>query len=131
MEKFVAWCIDTAKWVAVCTLMVSVLLAMFIFLPPARAENDFVDAIGKVLVDEEIDGVLYSIEKYDSETWIIPVETKFGVIRFYADNPNWEGKVYLLLFGEDLEVIDAFMVNDLEAPFGELSIFLFLWHPWD
>lgn len=115
MEKFVAWFIDTAKWVAVCAIMVSILLAMFILLPPARAEDNFIDVIGNVVVDEI---------KQVNEAWIIPVETKYGIICFYSDNPEWEGEVYLLLLGKDMEIIDAFMINTLEAPFGEFSFFI-------
>lgn len=115
---------------SIIVLIIAFAMAIILALPIlAIAENidaeDFIDAIGKVLVDEEIDGVLYTIEKYDPETWIIPVKTEYGIVHFYADNPAWEGDVYLLLFGEDLEVIDAFMVNELEAPFGEFSFFYF------
>lgn len=117
MEKFVAWVIDTAKWVAVCALVVSILLAMFVLLPPARAEDGFIDAIGEVVEE--------GISQIEPGIWLIPVNCEgVGIIYFYADNPSWEGEVYLLLFGKDLEVIDAFMVRTLEAPFGEFSFFL-------
>ena len=105
-----------------------IVVTILIFAISARTETEFIDAIGEVLVDEEINGVLYAIEEVEYNLWLIPVKTEYGIIRFYSDIPEWEGRVYLLLFGEDYEVIDAFMIETLEAPFGELSFFYFYEH---
>lgn len=82
-------------------------------------ENDFVELIGYV----------HAVEQVEPDLWLIHVDcrnAKLGFILFYADSPEWSGKTYLLLFGKDHEVIDAFMVSDLEEPFGASSFFIFM-----
>lgn len=113
-EKIVACVKDTCKWALVCGLVVTVFLAMFILLPPTHAEEqDFREIYGKIVaVDLNTDEVY--VETFDGEVYVF----------FAAGCVKTEGDVYLLIFGED-EIIDIIFLNQLEAPFGEFSIFYF------
>lgn len=53
-EKIVAWVKDTCKWALVCGLVVATFFAMFILLPPAKAEEaEFYDIVAIVTNIEE------------------------------------------------------------------------------
>ena len=60
-EKVVAWLKDTAKWTAICVVVVTIVLAMVYFSMPARAEELEEDLYYRVVfIDEveELDGYL-------------------------------------------------------------------------
>lgn len=111
-------------------IIVSMFLLMIIFVTPAKGETDFIDVTGDIIDEPEvIDGIEYCIEEVEPGLWLVPVKTTYGVICYYDDN-KVQGEVYMLCFGEDFEVIDVIVFDDLEKPFkeepsGSLLFFIF------
>ena len=56
-EKVVAWLKDTAKWTAICVVVVTIVLAMVYFSMPARAEELEEDQYYRVVFIDEIEEV--------------------------------------------------------------------------
>ena len=103
---------------AVELLLMVVLVTMF-FVSIAYGEEDFVDVVGDVIEEPlVIDNVEYEVKEVETGIWIIPVDTEYGIICFYSDCPI-QGRVYMLCFGEDFEVIDVIVFDELEKPFRE------------
>lgn len=56
-ERFINWLKDTTKWCLICGITVAVFLAMFIFLPPANAEELPEEFYYKVVFIDEVEEV--------------------------------------------------------------------------
>ena len=96
MEKFVAWCIDTLKWVAVCALCVAILIAMLFFSMPAKAEENIETIVVEDYIVTVDNGCLIVIINYNGE-----------LVSLYWDNILDTSRP-LVITMYNFEVIDAF-----------------------
>ena len=65
-KAVIGWLLDTLKWVAACALVVTILLAAMVLLPPARAEYQQGEAV--VVGFDLRDGLVILVERGDNFT---------------------------------------------------------------
>lgn len=86
-EKAINWIKDTAKWMLICTITVAIFLAMFVLLPPAKADtSEFYYKV--VFIDE--------IEDYNNKEYLLHTDDLDHLWDYWEDkketfsNVNWD-----------------------------------------